>query len=206
MPWLRGDRCASPAEMREWRWSCTRRGELFRKARGNNHGPVQDSGWTKTGRDGADQRREERGVAGDGRGAADQRRGDAAEYSARARHHHHGKVAGAYALPRGKPGPAAQRIHYSGGNSFDARGAVRTGENDARFSADARAAGGAIWVCARFAARRMRDRSAADRFAHSGVGETGRGNESGARVCGGARETFARDYFAFSENYGDGDG
>src|SRR5277367_5568914 len=63
MPWLRGDHCASPAEMRERRWSCTRKGERIRKARGNNHGPVQDSRRAKTGRDGADQRREECGAA-----------------------------------------------------------------------------------------------------------------------------------------------
>ena len=33
------------------------------------------------------------------------------KYSARARHHHHGQAARAHALPRGKPGPSAQRIH-----------------------------------------------------------------------------------------------
>src|SRR5271154_5347177 len=162
MPWLRGDHCASPAEMRERRWSCTRRGERFRKARGNNHGPVQDSGRAKTGRDGADQRREECGAAVHGRGTADRRHGDAAKYSARARHYYDGEIAGAHALSRGKPGPAAERIYYSGGDGFDARGALRVGEDDARFGADTGAAGGAFWVCAGFPAGWLRDWRAAD--------------------------------------------
>ena len=43
-----------------------------------------------------------------------------------------------------------------------ARGALRTGEDHARFRAYAGAARGAIWICARFASRRMRDRGASD--------------------------------------------
>ena len=92
--------------------------EQAKGSQGNRHGPIQNSRRAQTRRHRPNQRRKKRRAAGDGRGAAHRRTGAPAKYSARARHHHHGQAARAHALPRGKPGPSAERIHHSGGNRF----------------------------------------------------------------------------------------
>ena len=111
-----------------------------------------------------DQRLEELGAAGAGRGAADRRAGDAAPHPARARHPHHGAAAGGY-----------RRARRSGGRDRSGceterdrlpRGALRTGEDHARFEPGAGAAGGALRPRARLAAGRLRHRRAAHQPAH----------------------------------------
>ena len=128
-------------------------------------------------------------LAGHGGGAAHRRSRTSEKYPARARHHHHGQAARAHALQSGKPGHPAERIHDPRRKRLARRSALRAGENDARLGADARAAGRAIRLRARFASRRLRHRRAAHRPAHSGARKARRDDHRRSRIRRSARPT-----------------
>ncbi len=148
----------------------------------DDHGQASHSRWPPAARRGADCRCEERRAARADRGAADRRAGAAGQRAAAAGRGHDVEAAAQHGRGGRPLARRPRRGHARRLGAHRARGALRTGEDDAGVDPGARAAAGAPGPRQGVAARRLRDRLAAGRPAHQGPAGDGRRDRRRARL------------------------